>query len=152
MGRSTDDNVACRLDVTGGRVPRWTPALPTIAALATLAWMGVIFALSSRGTIPVPFGLNVILISIAGHFVTYAVLAALLWWAIEPLELSARRRFGLALAGAVTYGLTDEWHQSFVPGRDASVLDIVVDGIGACCGLGAVQRVTRSLTARDDRR
>jgi VanZ family protein len=121
-----------------------------IPALAALIWMGVIFALSSRSTIPVPFGLTTELTSIAGHFVMYAVLAVLLWWAIEPLDLSAPGRFALALAGAVAYGLTDEWHQSFVPGRDASLIDILVDSIGALCGLAVVRRVTRSLSARDD--
>ena len=29
------------------------------------------------------------------------------------------------------YGATDEWHQSFVPGRDADVRDLVADAVGA---------------------
>jgi VanZ family protein len=74
--------------------------------------MGVIFALSSRSTIPVPPGLTTELTSVAGHFTVYAVLAVLIWWALDPLDVTARRRFVLALAGAVAYGLTEEWHQS----------------------------------------
>lgn len=136
----------------GGRITRWIPALPALATLATLAWMGLIFALSSRSTIPVPFGPSAELISIAGHFAVYAVLAMLLRWAIESLNLTGRRRFVLALTGAVAYGLTDEWHQSFVPGRDASVLDIMVDGIGALRGLVAVRRVTPTLDVSNDTR
>lgn len=104
--------------------------------------MGAIFALSSRSTIPVPPGLAAELTSIVGHLATYALLAALIWWALEPLGVSAQRRFALAVSGAVAYGLSDEWHQSFVPGRDASVLDIMVDGIGACGGLVLVRKVT----------
>lgn len=115
---------------------------PALAALATLLWMGLIFALSARRTVPVPPGLSTELTSIAGHFAAYAVLSALLWWTLEAGNLTARRRMALALAGAVAYGLTDEWHQSFVPGRDASPLDLAVDGIGALCGLVIVRRVT----------
>ena len=32
------------------------------------------------------------------------------------------------------YGLTDEWHQSFVPQRESSLHDVVADGIGTFCG------------------
>lgn len=129
-----------------GQLMRWIPAS------LVLIWMALIFALSARSTIPEPFGITTELTAIAGHLVSYAVLAALLWWAIEPLNLSPRRRFALALIGAVAYGLTDEWHQSFVPGRDASLLDIAVDGVGAVGGLLAARRVARSLRVPDDRR
>jgi len=112
-----------------------------IPALATLIWMGIIFALSARSTALVPPGLTTELTSIAGHFTAYAVLSALLWRAIDPRNLTARQRAVLALVAAVAYGLTDEWHQSFVPGRDASLLDIAVDGIGALCGLAIVRRL-----------
>lgn len=33
------------------------------------------------------------------------------------------------LIGAI-YGLSDEWHQSFVPGRDCSVYDVAADALG----------------------
>jgi len=29
------------------------------------------------------------------------------------------------------YGMSDEWHQSFVPGRDASAWDVLADTLGA---------------------
>lgn len=87
--------------------------------------------------------------SITGHFTVYAVLALLLWWTMEPLDLSTRRRFAMVLAGAVVYGLSDEWHQSFVSGRDPSLLDLVVDGVGACCGLTLERASGRSVPGRD---
>ena len=40
--------------------------------------------------------------------------------------------FGAFLA--FLYGLTDEIHQAFVPGRDASALDVMADGTGAMIG------------------
>ena len=131
-------------ETTGDAITQRISTSAALATVAALAWMGLIFALSSRRTIPQPFGLASELTSIAGHFTVYAVLAILLWWAIDPLDGSPRCRFALALAGAVAYGLSDEWHQSFVPGRDASLFDIVVDGIGACCGLGVTRIPSRS--------
>lgn len=123
-----------------GRMMRWVPGL------VTLLWMGAIFALSARSTIPVPPGMAAGLTAIAGHLVAYAVLAALIWWMIEPLNIGPPRRFALALVGAVAYGLTDEWHQSFVPGRDASSFDIAVDAIGALGGLIVVRQLPRLRT------
>ena len=122
----------------------------SVAPLAAAGWMGLIFALSSRRTIPEPFGLASGLIAIGGHLTAYAILAILLWWAIAPMALSVPRRFVLALMGAVFYGLSDEWHQSFVPGRDASGFDLAIDALGACLGLGVVRFVLRSRRQRGE--
>jgi VanZ family protein len=32
------------------------------------------------------------------------------------------------------YGLSDEWHQLHVPGRDGSLADVLADGAGAVLG------------------
>ena len=40
--------------------------------------------------------------------------------------------FGIVAVGAaVLFGIADEWHQSFVPGRTSSWTDVVTDGFGA---------------------
>jgi len=36
----------------------------------------------------------------------------------------------------VAYGLVDEWHQTWVPGRHAGILDWVADLTGALCAVG----------------
>jgi VanZ family protein len=67
-----------------------------------------------------------------GHMVEYAILAAL-WFR----TLSAGRRLPfatsalVALAISVAWAITDEVHQSFVPSRTASALDVVFDSTGA---------------------
>ena len=41
----------------------------------------------------------------------------------------------VVLLMGVGYGVLDEWHQSFIPGRDASVGDWVADSAGVMLGL-----------------
>jgi len=65
------------------------------------------------------------------HVPLYGVLA-LLWLRV----LRAWRIAGGALAPGVFaltvgYGALDEWHQSFVPGRDPSSGDVLLDAAGA---------------------
>jgi len=38
---------------------------------------------------------------------------------------------------SVGYGVTDEFHQSFTPGRTPDVADVYADAIGACLGVAA---------------
>jgi VanZ family protein len=37
----------------------------------------------------------------------------------------------IAIVIATLYGISDEWHQSFVPPRQSDWLDVVADGVGA---------------------
>lgn len=109
--------------------------------------MAVIFELSSRSTLPKPRNLSSEALSLGGHFGAYAVLAVCLWWALGMADLASGKRALLAFAGAVLYGVSDEWHQSFVPGRTPDPRDIAVDAIGALAGLFLVTLLARRLEA-----
>ncbi|RSK28851.1 VanZ family protein [Bacillus sp. HMF5848] len=67
------------------------------------------------------------LIRKSAHFTVFAILAFLLWKALEGARLS----YLLAWCGTTLYAVTDELHQSFVPGRSALWLDVVIDSLGA---------------------
>lgn len=105
---------------------RWVPVL---------VWMAFIFALSSRSRLPQPPGVSPDLTAIAGHFVLYATLAALLVWGLGATGMPIRWRLLVALLAAIAYGVSDEYHQSFVPGRDSSPFDVGVDTLGALAGV-----------------
>ena len=75
------------------------------------------------------------LIHVVSHFVEYAVLAALVSHAILAGNKWTRERLALVFSWCVIYALGDEWHQSFVPGRDASVFDLAVDVVGVLGGM-----------------
>ena len=55
------------------------------------------------------------------------------------------RKYALWLAFflATTYGILDEYHQSFVPGRTVDVWDAVADAIGAFLGAALFHRRSR---------
>lgn len=98
--------------------------------IGALAWAAILFWQSSSSDAGsflsfLPEGSDKVI-----HAGAYAVLAAL-----------ATLATGSPVAGgllAVSYGVTDEIHQSFVPGRFPSVGDLVADAVGAALGAGLV--------------
>ncbi len=120
---------------------------PWVAVIAVVAWMGLIFGLSARSTVPIPPGFSAHLTSIAGHFSVYLVLAVLLYWALTFVMQAGTSRYLTAWGLAVLYGVSDEWHQSFVPGRTPDVFDIATDAVGAAVGLLIVWWVTNRLVS-----
>lgn len=95
-----------------------------------LAYMGLIFILSSQPSIPIPplFAQQDKLF----HFLEYSGLAFLIAHATG--RGSPRKRFWIALGLAAVYAITDETHQRFVPGRDSSAADWLADTVGAWVG------------------
>lgn len=73
----------------------------------------------------------------AAHFTEYAILAFLAARAFRtsPRSALANRWFIAALALIVAYALLDEYHQSFVPSRTASIYDSMVDIAGGLTAL-----------------
>ncbi len=73
-----------------------------------------------------------------GHVTEYLVLALLWWRAVRPDPMPRAwpiRTAFVAWAGATLYAASDEFHQSFYPSRDGSVLDVGIDSGGAMLGL-----------------
>jgi VanZ family protein len=97
---------------------------------------GLIFALSAQRQLPEPLGPDHT--NVAGHFLVYAGLAVLLWWALAHREPTAGWPLIGAFLGAMAFALSDEWHQTFVPGRTPSLSDLGVDALGALCALVVV--------------
>jgi VanZ family protein len=48
-------------------------------------------------------------------------------------------RIGYCVAGTLALGITDELHQSYLPGRSASWADLVADGVGGMAGAALLQ-------------
>lgn len=119
--------------------------------LLAAAWMGGIFYLSHQST---PLGATANNIgAIVAHLGLYTGLALLLYWALAGgvgthAEAPAWVLTGLAFALAVLYGVVDELHQAFVPGRVASEADLALDAAGALSGVAMALLLHRLLKAR----
>jgi len=108
-------------------VRAWGPAI---------LWMGLIFYLSAQSHLPgVPEAWLDVLLKKTAHFLAYAVLARLYLRALGFHKELPVAPAALALFLAAVYAATDEFHQSFVPGRTPSLADWLIDGGGAGAGL-----------------
>jgi len=70
------------------------------------------------------------------HFVEYAILGVLVAHAAMR-TWPTHSRWRTAILGVViglAWGLIDELHQAFVPGRDGNAWDLVADGLGSAVG------------------
>jgi VanZ family protein len=95
--------------------------------------MGVIFLFSSRTGTELPNFLSWdYVVKKASHAIGYGLLATAFYIA---LRFAPKYRW-LAWLLAIMYSATDEFHQSFVPGRHPSLVDILVfDNFGALIAL-----------------
>ena len=104
-------------------------------ALAPLALMGAIFYFSAQEAVgpELPAWTRIV-----AHFTEYAILASLWVWALAP----TLGRRALVAAGAISfvYAISDEYHQSFVQGRDSDVMDVVTDAAGIVVVLALARR------------
>ena len=128
--------------------------------LPVLVWMGIIFSASSdsgsfqhSSRIIAPLirwlfphvsdeGVHTVVVFVrkCAHLAEYAVLALLVWRALR--KESAREntpwrwsKAALVLALVALYAASDEFHQAFVPSREASIWDVLLDTTGAAFGL-----------------
>lgn len=97
----------------------WGPAL---------LWAAVIFAVSSRPSLPVDvaYGLDKV-----AHFGAYWVLGT----ALARGQHRTGWHWATAVALGMLYGASDEFHQSFVPGRSPDAADWVADALGTGAGV-----------------
>jgi len=114
---------------------RWSP---------TLAYMMLVWVLSS-----IPRTAPVVIVPMQDkvvHLVEYAVLAILYCYSIARSLPQWKKPAVLALSVllAALWGAVDEWHQSFMPNRDADVMDAVADALGAIIGCAIAVRLPKA--------
>jgi VanZ family protein len=106
-----------------------------------LAWAAGIFAASAQSDI----GPAALVPDWITHGIAYALLGFLTCRALaggvgRPLSTGA---LGLAVVLATLYGVSDEYHQSFVPRRDSSPGDVAKDLGGALIGSALFRTLAR---------
>ncbi|SRR5579884_419356 len=138
----------------GPTPPRSGSVRRVVARVApAVVWAAVIFTLSAQPSLATPSALVVELLRRGGwppeayqyvdfglrktaHFTEYAILAVLIQHALGlAAGWSAERRLLVAWGLAALYAISDEFHQSFVPGRTPAATDVLIDACGALAGL-----------------
>jgi VanZ family protein len=116
------------------RLRAWGPAA---------GWAAVLFLLSASsdlgGVVGFPFFVRVPFGDKVAHAVLYAVLGTALAWG-RARSLKPAGHVLLLTLGAL-YGVSDEWHQMYVPGRIPDVADWFADLFGLFAGYGAAINV-----------
>jgi VanZ family protein len=105
-------------------VKRWGPAF---------LMMGLIFYASSIPSAVMPnAGSWDVIIKKGGHITGYALLFLSIFRGLGGQE---KRYYILALGACLLYALSDEFHQSFVAGRSATLTDVGIDMLGSTFSL-----------------
>jgi VanZ like family len=96
------------------------------------AWAIVIFLFSSFPTGSVSeIHWEDFIVKKMAHVIEYGIFAALLFRASRVSGVSIKRSGYLSILAAACYGISDEFHQSFTPGREPHIRDVAFDTIGA---------------------
>lgn len=106
--------------------------------------MALIFILSAQPKLPPLPGLGCLeqtnWFDKVKHAAAYAVLGALLWRALAGVY----RKWivaALVVGISVLYGVTDEYHQKFVPNRTCDICDLIADTAGAALAVVIVGKM-----------
>tara|TARA_B100001123_G_scaffold380843_1_gene450767 strand:+ start:1174 stop:1488 length:315 start_codon:yes stop_codon:yes gene_type:complete len=70
-----------------------------------------------------------------GHFVEFGVLSLLVYRALYRKHVDWTKAAAISIFFCLTYAISDELHQTFVPGRHPSLSDIVIDVLGVITGM-----------------
>ncbi len=112
--------------------------------------MALIFLVSSLPSSAIPRldSLPDLIVKKGGHLIAYALLGSFYLRGLGDKKASGK---GLAWFMAVLYAITDELHQSLVPGRSATLIDVGIDALGAAFGVlssDARRLLYRSISSR----
>ena len=103
--------------------------------LPVVGWMTVIFIGSSIGSLPRVGGVTSdAIVHRTAHVIEFAILGWLLLRALSAGRLPDRRTFIIALIVVTLYGVSDEFHQRFTPGRSSELSAVAFDAAGGLIG------------------
>ena len=118
-----------------------------IFLLLAIAWAAVIFYLSSQPGIDMPLlfpGQDKLF-----HLIAFGLLGFLLMGTLKATSSGYRTMQVWIVVGLVaSYGVLDEFHQYFVPGRSVEIYDALADAAGGLLGAWGMYYLVRVLVTR----
>ncbi|MCK5126852.1 MAG: VanZ family protein [candidate division Zixibacteria bacterium] len=111
--------------------------------LPFILYAGLIFWVSSLSQLPDPH-IKFDFIDKFAHAVEYAIFAVLILriFMISGPK-STKTAYLSAILISILYAVSDEYHQSFVPGRFSDIFDVIADAVGTLCGTCTYYLFTR---------
>ncbi len=137
-----------------------------ILMLLLLIWMFVVFSFSNQDATTSTGTSNIIVLKVAeafdiveqdgidqisfvvrklAHFTLYAVGGIISFGLLSTYSTNLKKKFLISEIICMLYAISDEIHQSFVPGRSAEIKDVVIDSLGAFCGMFFVYKIIDSV-------
>jgi VanZ family protein len=131
--------------------------LPPLAWMAVIAWLSTerfggeetatmlrpLLTWALPGASPTQVETMHGLIRKGAHLMEFGILASLWFRAlIRGTRATPGVAAGIALAVSVGWAVADEWHQSFVPNRTASPIDVAIDSVGALASLALARSLS----------
>jgi VanZ family protein len=105
---------------------------------ALVAWAILIFLFSAQPSLGTGWGIWDFVLRKMAHMGEFAVLFMLVRHVVRMHGAAGRISMVSGVAIALMYAVSDEYHQSFVPGRTASVRDVLFDLAGILIGIALV--------------
>lgn len=133
---------------------------------ALILWALVIFTLSSEGSdtssgrsgaivetvqswgVAGDTDFMTFLVRKSAHIIAYFILGLLAYNVIRLYSWPMRRAILASAAIVLLYAISDEFHQSFVPGRSAEVRDVLIDTTAGVVGIGIYALIDARLKAK----
>ncbi len=116
--------------------------LRQLSLFLAIGWMATLFYLSHQTVLDAPDPFTHV--DKLYHAAAYGLLGGLLLLSMQPKpEGYTGRQVFLSVMIASAYGISDEFHQSFIPGRSAESLDWLADTGGALMACLLIARLSR---------
>lgn len=125
-----------------------------------MLWLGIIFYLSSQdGTasssssgvfvdflspyVPLTSETLTVVLRKSAHVFKYFILGLLVFNVLRYYTSNIKKIITYSMIFAIIYAISDEIHQSFVPGRSPELTDVLLDTLGASLGVALYWYIVR---------
>ncbi len=117
-----------------------------IYEVPVVVYAGLIYLLSSGSSLPEDVSLINGIDKLA-HFIEYFVFGFLIYRSLSNARTQSLKENALLLTilFGICFGISDEWHQSYVPGRDATIGDVLFDSLGIITAAGTYNTAMKKI-------
>lgn len=115
------------------KIELWLDKKPLLNIyLPPILWAGIIFFFSAQTTLPsLSLSLSDFILKKSAHITVYAVLFTLVNRSLLLKNIPQNKAWKIAMAITLSYAITDEFHQTLIPGRFGTLRDTGYDMLGA---------------------